>query len=307
MSARFAGVFGAPVTPFTTDNQVDLKAAAALCEFLVGAGVDGIAVPLHTGESLDLSAEERRELLAEAVRAVAGQVPVLAHVSLPGTDQVVELARHAEAAGAAAVVAVTPYHWRPTPDGIVAHFGAISDAVDIPLLAYNFPGRIGVAIDERVLERLIERCPNLVGVKDASYDMQSFTEACRMAAEARPGFSMLTGVEYLLPSMVVGGSGCFSPASSIAPRLIRELHDAVAACDIERARPLQHRASRLWHLLRATGYPASVKAALALFDRPVGGVRLPLLDPEPAGVERLRAGLAELGLLDSEPHGWAIA
>jgi 4-hydroxy-tetrahydrodipicolinate synthase len=298
-------VFGAPVTPFRADGRLDLEAFAALAEFLVTAGVDGLAVPLHTGESLNLTAEERRTLVSEAVRTVGGRVPVLAHVSLPGTDQVVELARHAETVGAAAVISVTPYHWRPSPPAVLAHFAAVCDAVDLPVLAYNFPSRIGVAIDEHLLERLIERCPNLAGVKDASYDMQSFTEACRVAAALRPDFSMLTGVEYVLPSMVVGGAGCFSPASSVAPRLVRELYDAVRAGDLDRSRTLQHRASRLWHLLRETGYPASVKAALGLFGRPVGGVRLPLLDPDPDAVERLRAGFAELGLLDSEPHGWA--
>jgi 4-hydroxy-tetrahydrodipicolinate synthase len=298
-------VFGAPVTPFRADGRLDLEAFAALAEFLVTAGVDGLAVPLHTGESLNLTTEERRTLVSEAVRTVGGRVPVLAHVSLPGTDQVVELARHAETVGAAAVISVTPYHWRPSPPAVLAHFAAVCDAVDLPVLAYNFPSRIGVAIDEHLLERLIERCPNLAGVKDASYDMQSFTEACRVAAALRPDFSMLTGVEYVLPSMVVGGAGCFSPASSVAPRLVRELYDAVRAGDLDRSRTLQHRASGLWHLLRETGYPASVKAALGLFGRPVGGVRLPLLDPDPDAVERLRAGFAELGLLDSEPHGWA--
>lgn len=307
MVSRFGGVVGAPVTPFNSACGLDLDAFAALAEFLVASGVDGLAVPLHTGESLNLDAEERRTLVREAVRVVDGRVPVYAHVSLPGTDQVVELARHAQAFGAAAVISVTPYHWRPSPPAVLAHFAAVCDAVDLPVFAYNFPSRIGVAIDEQLLERLIERCPNLAGVKDASYDMQSFTEACRVAAALRPDFLMLTGVEYLLPSMVVGGAGCFSPASSIAPRLVRELYDAVRAGDLDRARTLQYRASRLWHLLRETGYPASVKAALRLFGRPVGGVRLPLLDPDPAAAERLQAGLAELGLLDSEPRGWATS
>lgn len=304
MSGRLSGVIGAPVTPYGDSGEIDLELVTRLCEFLVRNSTDGIALPLHTGESLNLSAAERMRLVETAVKAVDGRVPVLAHVSLPGTDQVVELARHAEAVGAAAVIAVTPYHWRPSEQGILAHFGAISDAVSLPLLAYNFPSRIGVAIDEHLLERLIERCPTLVGVKDASYDMQSFTEACRVAAAARPGFSLLTGVEYLLPSMVVGGAGCFSPSSSVAPRLIRGLHQAVADGDLDRAREMQWRASRLWHLLRAAGYPGSVKTALRWFGRPVGRVRLPLVEPDEAGAARLRAGMAELGLFDSEPHGW---
>lgn len=234
MAPRFGGVLGAPVTPFGAAGRVHLEAFRGLREFLVAGGVDGVAVPLHTGESINLRGDERRALVSEAVRVVAGRVPVLAHVSLPGTDQVVELARHAEAVGAAAVISVTPYHWRPSPPALLAHFTAVCDSVDVPVLAYNFPSRIGVALDEHLLERLIERCPNLAGVKDASYDMQSFTEACRVAAALRPDFSMLTGVEYLLPSMVVGGAGCFSPASSVAPRLVRDLYNAVRAGELVR-------------------------------------------------------------------------
>ncbi len=300
----YRGVFAAPVTPFTDAGAVDLDALGRLTDFLVRQGVDGVALPLHTGESLNLTTDERKALLEGALTVVDGRVPVMAHVSMPGTDQVVDLARHAQEVGAAAVVAVTPYHWRPSPAELLAHFGAVAAAVSIDVLVYNFPARLGVSITAGLLEELIARCPNLVGVKDASYDMQSFTEACRRAGPLRPGFSMLTGVEYLLPSMVVGGAGCFSPASSIAPRLIRELFDACAEGDLVRARPLQYRASALWHLLRDTGYPASVKAALTLFGRPAGGVRLPLLDLDADALARLTAGLDALGLRETEPHGW---
>jgi len=301
---KYGGVFGAPVTPFTASGAVDLEALDRLTDFLVRHGVDGVALPLHTGESLNLTTDERKALLERAVALVDARVPVMAHVSMPGTDQVVDLARHAEAAGASAVVVVTPYHWRPSPPEMLAHFTAVARAVSLDVLVYNFPGRLGVSVTADVLEELIGRCGNVVGVKDASYDMQSFTEACRRAGPLRPGFSMLTGVEYLLPSMVVGGAGCFSPASSIAPRLVRELFDACSEGDLARALPLQYRASALWHLLRETGYPASVKAALTLFGRPTGGERLPLLDLDGGARDRLTAGLDALGLRETEPHGW---
>ncbi len=273
----YRGVFAAPVTPFTDAGAVDLDALGRLTDFLVRQGVDGVALPLHTGESLNLTTDERKALLEGALTVVDGRVPVMAHVSMPGTDQVVDLARHAQEVGAAAVVAVTPYHWRPSPAELLAHFGAVAAAVSIDVLVYNFPARLGVSITAGLLEELIARCPNLVGVKDAS---------------------------YVMPSMVVGGAGCFSPASSIAPRLIRELFDACAEGDLVRARPLQYRASALWHLLRDTGYPASVKAALTLFGRPAGGVRLPLLDLDADALARLTAGLDALGLRETEPHGW---
>jgi dihydrodipicolinate synthase/N-acetylneuraminate lyase len=304
MASGIGGVIGAPVTPFTSANTVDLDTTERICDFLVARGVHGLALPLHTGESLNLTAAERKSLVECAVSAAGGRVPVFAHVSLPGTDQVIELAQHAEKAGAAAVIVVTPYHWRPPRAALLAHFTAVAQAVSVDVLAYNFPSRLGVGVDAALLAELIGRCANFAGVKDASYDMQSFTEACARTSALRPGFAMLTGVEYLLTSMPVGGTGCFSPSAAIAPGLVMSLHAACLDGDIARARPLQHRASALWHLLRETGYPASVKAAMTIFGRPAGGVRLPLLPLDPAVVERLSQGLAELGLLDSEPHGW---
>jgi 4-hydroxy-tetrahydrodipicolinate synthase len=304
MASKIGGFIGAPVTPLTSANQVDLDTLGRICDFLAGHGVHGVALPMHTGESLNLTMTERKDLVEAAVSAVGGRVPVFAHVSLPGTDQVIELAQHAEKAGAAAVIAVTPYHWRPPRAALLAHFTAVARAVSVDVLAYNFPGRLGVGLDAGLLAELIETCGNFAGVKDASYDMQSFTEACARTSALRPGFAMLTGIEYLLTSMPVGGAGCFSPSAAIAPGLVRDLYQACRDGDVAAARPLQYRASALWHLLRETGYPASVKAAMALFGRPVGGVRLPLLDLDSAATVRLRDGLAELGLLDSEPHGW---
>ena len=302
--ARISGVIGTPVTPLTGDGAVDLDTLERVCDFLIARGVHGLALPMHTGESLNLSMAERMRLAETAVRAAGGRVPVLAHVSLPGTDQVVELAQHAEKAGASGVIVVTPYHWRPPRAALVAHFTAVARAVSVDVLAYNVPSRLGVGLDADLLAELIEKCDNFAGVKDASYDMQSFTEACARTSALRPGFAMLTGVEYLLTSMPVGGAGCFSPSAAIAPGLVTSLYEACRSDAIDRARPLQYRASALWHLLRDTGYPASVKAAMAIFGRPAGGVRLPLLDLDDEATGRLRRGLADLGLLDGEPHGW---
>lgn len=296
-------VIGAPVTPFTAAGAVDTETLGRACEFLIAHGVHGLALPMHTGESLNLSMSERNQLVETAVRAAAGRVPVLAHVSLPGTDQVIELAQQAEKAGAAAVIVVTPYHWRPPRAALIAHYTAVARAVSVDVLGYNFPSRLGVGLDADLLADLIAYCPNFAGVKDASYDMQSFTEACARTSALRPG--MLTGIEYLLTSMPVGGAGCFSPSAAIAPGLILGLYEACRDGDADRARPLQYRASSLWHLLRETGYPASVKAAMALFGRSAGGVRLPLLDLDDDQAARLRRGLVDLDLLDTEPHGWS--
>ncbi len=294
-------MIGAPVTPFTPDDRLDTDALESLCDYLVASGVHGVALPLHTGESLNLTMAERRLAVERAVAAVDARVPVLVHVSMPGTNETVELARHAEQAGAEAVISVTPYHWRPPRQGLIEHFQAVAAAVSIGVLAYNFPSRLGVSVTPDIIEELLDTAPNFIGVKDASYDMQSFTEACRRSAARRPGFAMLTGVEYLLPSMPLGGAGCFSPAACIAPELVLELYNACRVGDLDRARELQYRASALWHLLRDCGYPASVKAALALLGRPVGGVRLPLRNLDSAATDRLAQGLDELGVLRTGP------
>lgn len=300
----WGGVLGAPATPFGDHDEVDAALFERSLEFLLAQDVDGIAVPLHTGESPSLSMAERKRLTEVAVKVAAERVPVLVHASMPGTDEVIELARHAEAVGAAAVISVTPYHWRPPHDALAAHYRAVCDAVGIDVFAYNFPSRLGVATTPALLEELLDGCDNFVGVKDASYDMQSFTECVRRGCERRPDFAMLTGVEYLVPALALGGTGCFSPSSAIAPRLVRRLYSACTAGDWEAARSLQFRMSGLWHLLRETGYPASVKAAMALLGRPSGGVRLPLLDLDDLGVRRLREGLEALGIFDDEPAGW---
>ena len=146
-----------------------------------------------------------------------------------------------------AVIAVTPYHWRPSRQGLIQHYLAVARAVSIGVLAYNFPSRLGVSVTPDVIEELLDTAPNFIGVKDASYDMQSFTEACRGSAARRPGFAMLTGVEYLPPATPLGGSGCFSPASCIAPELVLELYNACRAGDLTRARDLQCGASALWY------------------------------------------------------------
>ena len=288
------GVIGAPVTPFTPDDEVDLPRLAELCDQMVADGMHGVALPLHTGESVSLSVEERRAVVECAAEAIAGRVPMLVHVSMPGTREAVALAEHAEAAGASAVIAVTPYHWRPSPQGLEQHYRALASAVSIGVMAYNFPSRLGVSLAPETLERLIQTCPNFVGVKDASYDMQSFTEACRRTAALRPDFAMMTGVEYLLPSMTVGGAGCFSPMAALAPRLVLDLWAACVTHDWQVARELQHVASALWRLLRELGYPASVKAALALRGLPVGSVRSPLTDLTPSAREHLAACLDQL-------------
>jgi len=300
------GVAATPVTPFTADDRVDWPTFERLVDFLIEQGAQLLAVPLHIGESLNLSLEERKTLAEAAVKTAAGRVPVIINVGLPATGHVVELARHAERAGADAVIAIAPYHWAPPREGLLAHFSAIASAVGINVLAYNFPRKIGVTLTTDFLVELIERFGHFAGLKDASYDMQYFTEACRVTRAARPEFAIFTGVEYLLPSMVVGGAGSFSACGAIAPGLVRSLYEACAGGSLERAQALQYTLSQLWQVLSA-GYPASIKAAMALMGRPAGQPRLPITPLGEDQVARLRTKLEQLGVLEREPFGWSTA
>jgi len=303
MSTVIRGIVGTPVTPFTADGQVDGPTLQKLVDFLIRHGIHALGLPMHIGENISMSAEERREVARLAVQAAAGRVPVLVNTSLSGTGEVVKLSRHAQSVGAQGVVVIAPYHWQPPRGALVEHFVTVASALDISVIGYNFPERLGVTLTPDILVELIERCPNFVGLKDASFNMEYFTEACRVTSEARPGFAMFTGVEYMLPSMPVGGAGAFSACGAVAPRLVKAVYDACAAVDYDRARPLQHKLSHLFNIIKVN-YPATIKAAMEIMGRPAGPTRKPILPLDAAAAKRLRADLEKLGTLAEEPHGW---
>ncbi|MGZ8263880.1 MAG: dihydrodipicolinate synthase family protein [Burkholderiales bacterium] len=301
MTLTIKGIIGAPPTAFTHENGVDGGTYQKLIDFLIRHGAHAIAMPMHVGESLNLSVEERRKLAELAVEAAGGRVPILPHTGLPGTDEVIALSRHAQSVGAAGVVVITPYYWQPQRAALVEHFVAVASALDIALVGYNSP-QLGVSLTPDILEELIDRCPNFIGLKDASFDMEYFTEVCRVTREARPGFAVFAGMEYLLTSMPVGGAGCFS-FYGVAPRLIKSLYEACLQRDYERALPLQYKVSQLRNVLRA-GSPATVKFAMEVMGRPLGPTRRPLPSLSEDRKSQIRGQLKALGILETEPHGW---
>jgi dihydrodipicolinate synthase/N-acetylneuraminate lyase len=304
--SKWEGVVGCPLTPFDGTGGLDLDGYARQVEFLLGSGTPALCAVMHVGESLNLSVAERRLLAERTVRVVDGRAPVIVHVSCPGTDHAVDLARHAEIVGADAVVAMTPYHWHPSEEGLYQHFLALGEAVDIPLLVYSPPPSVGVPVSGALTTRLIDRLPRFLGIKDASNQLPVFSELASLTRAARPDFSLFTGVEYLLPSMMLGGSGSFSICGLVAPRLIRSLWLAVAGADYPAARSLQEQVSRLLAVL-VPNYPATLKAAAELMGRGLGPTRLPV--PALTRTEKiiLAARLAELGVPTREPYGWDVS
>jgi 4-hydroxy-tetrahydrodipicolinate synthase len=297
-------VIHCPVTPFFPDGQVDYGTFEKVVNFHLAHGPSALGILLHIGESLNLSIEERKKLLELAVKVAGGRVPVIAHVSMPGTPQAVDLAQHAEKVGADAVCVITPYYWKPPEEAIFAHYVAVGTAVQIPLIAYNSPLlQEGVCLRPKLLVRLIERLPNFIGVKDAGNNFEDFIEARRATQAVKPDFALFIGVEYLLPTMIMGAVGSMSAISGVAPKLVQDLYGACAQGQYDRARELQDKASHLWQLFKIE-YPAPIKAGMEIMGRPVGPTRLPIRPLTEEGKQRLREELQKLGILSQEPHGW---
>ena len=304
MSAKFRGVMQSPVTPLKADFSLDLPTFERLLDFHVRTSATAISWPHHKGESLNLTISERKLFAEAAVRVVNGRIPVTIHVSALAGEETFELARHAQQIGADGILAITPYFWNPSLEAIEAFFVRLCSAVDLPVLSYNSPSYLaGVEITGELMARLIERLPNFVGVKEASFNSEKFLEISRAALALRPDFAMLTGVEYLLPSVPLGGVGSYSAAGSICPNLCAALFDACMRGDWPRARELQFKVSWLWLLFRDQ-YPSSLKGGMVMMGRPVGPTRAPLPTATKERQGHIRNELERLGILDSEPHGW---
>jgi dihydrodipicolinate synthase/N-acetylneuraminate lyase len=304
MAIKLRGVMQSPVTPLREDFSPDLPTFERLLDFHVRSGSPAISWPHHKGESLNLTIPERKRFAEAAVKVVAERVPVTIHVSALAVEDTMELARHAQEIGADGILAITPYFWNPSLEAIHDYFVRLCTSIDLPVISYNSPSYLaGVEITGDLMSRLIERLPNFVGVKEASFNSEKFIELSRVALALRPTFAMLTGVEYLLPSVPLGGVGSYSAAGSICPNLCNRLFDACVAGDWPRARELQYTLSRLWLLFRDQ-YPSSLKGGMVIMGRPVGPTRAPLPTATRERQDHIRAQLEELGILESEPHGW---
>ncbi len=298
------GVMQSTVTPLKEDFSPDLATFEKLVEFHVRTGATAIAWPHHKAESLNLTIAERKKFAEVAVKVTAGRVPVSIHVSALAVEDTMDLARHAQQIGADAILAITPYFWNPSPQALYDYFVRIGTAIDLPLIAYNSPSYLaGVEITGDLTRRLIERLPNFVAMKEASFDSEKFLEIARVARALRPDFSMIAGVEFLLPSVPLGGVGSYSSAGAICPNLCTQLYESCVGGDWPRARELQYKLAQLWDLFRDQ-YPSSLKGGMVIMGRPVGPTRPPLPTATRERQEHIRKQLDALGILETEPHGW---
>jgi 4-hydroxy-tetrahydrodipicolinate synthase len=293
MARSFAGAGTALVTPFTKKGALDEPALRRLVRRQVEARIDVLVPCGTTGESVTMSAEEQKRVVAITLEE-AGPVPVLAGAGSNDTRVAVERARAMAALGAHGILSVGPYYNKPTPEGFYRHFATIADGVTVPIVVYNVPGRTGSNIDVKTQLRLAGH-GNITAVKEASGNLGQVMEILRDRPE---GFEVLSGDDAnTLVFMALGGQGVISVAANQVPG---PMHDLVAACargDFAQARRIHYRLLHLMNLNFVESNPIPVKASLAMMGLCEESFRLPMCPPTEGTREALRAALKELGLL----------
>jgi len=296
MSTRyFSGSAVALVTPFRQDRSIDTEALRRLVQFHLEAGTDMIIPCGTTGESPTLSGEEQFDIIRTVRDEAGGKIIVAAGAGTNATDHAVELAKNAEKAGASALLSVAPYYNKPSQEGIYQHYRHIAEAVSVPIIIYNVPGRTGCNVAASTILRLARDFENIAAVKEASENISQISELL----EERPDhFSVLTGEDALiLPFMAMGGDGVISVAANQVPLQIKQLVEAARRGDLDEARVINRRYRKLLRLNFIESNPVPVKYALARMGMIEEHYRLPLVPLSPENKQIIDQELITLGLL----------
>jgi len=294
--SMFRGSIVALVTPFTDGGEVDYSALDGLVEFHLERGSDGLVVSGTTGESPTLTGQEFRQMLQAVLRRVNGAVPVLAGTGSAATAVAVEHSRQAAGEGADGLLVVTPYYNRPPQSGLEAHFKAVADAVDVPVVLYNVPSRTAVDLLPATVARLAAH-PRIVGVKEAKREPGRVEQ---LVALCGGNFSVLSGDDpSCLSAMQSGARGVISVAANVAPALMHELCTLAEAGDWAAAGELDRRLQPLFEALAVETNPIPVKWALFEMNRVGPQIRLPLTPLDEALRGPLRRCLETLGLIQA--------
>ena len=290
----FTGAGVALVTPMNTDGSVNFEKMKELIEFQIANDTDALIICGTTGEATTISDEDQIECVRFAKEVAAGRVPVIAGAGSNDTAHCIELAVACEKAGADGVLLVTPYYNKATQKGLIMHYTAVAEAINIPIILYNVPGRTGCNIAPKTVAELA-KVKNIVAVKEASGNLSQVAE---IAALVGPDFDIYSGNDdQILPVLSLGGKGVISVLSNVAPK---ETHDMVAKFmdgDVQGAIKLQLDAIELISALFCEVNPIPVKTALNLMGYEVGACKLPLCDMEPKNLETLKTAMKNYGLI----------
>lgn len=292
---QFGRLIPAMVTPFTEDLELDLPRVRELANRLIEGGADSILVNATTGEAPTIFYPSKIELFKAVIDEVAGRVPVIAYSGDNCTADSVDFSKQVEALGVDGLLLVVPYYNKPPQEGMYQHFKAIAEAVDLPCLLYNIPGRCGVNMTAETTLRLAHDVPNIVGIKEASGDLEQVKAIIDGAPE---GFVVYSGDDSsTLDIMKLGGVGVVSTIGNVCPERMKEIIDLFVAGNIEEAEAKNEALLPLMNGLFATTNPILPKEALKLLGFPVGGVRLPLVDATPEQSAQLEKVMREVGVL----------
>jgi 4-hydroxy-tetrahydrodipicolinate synthase len=293
-NTMFHGSIPALVTPFK-NGAVDKKAFAELVERQIAGGSAGLVPVGTTGETSTLSTEEHKAVVSLCVEVAAGRVPVIAGAGSNSTDEAIDFVGHAKAAGADAALVVCPYYNNPNQDGLYAHFKAINDAVAMPVIVYNVPGRTIVDLQPSTVARLA-RLPNVVGIKDATGDMERVSQHAAQIGEGEQ-FVQLSGDDpSALGHLAMGGAGCISVTANVMPEACAAMHKAFNAGDFETAQTIERRLIALHKSMFCSPSPGPAKYVLHRLGLCEPDVRLPLTPPDAAAREQIDAAMALAGL-----------
>jgi 4-hydroxy-tetrahydrodipicolinate synthase len=283
------------ITPMRQDGSVDEKAFQDLVEWQIAEGTEGLIPVGTTGESPTLSHAEHKRVVEMCVAAARGRVPVIAGAGSNSTAEAIDFAVHAKKAGADATLVVTPYYNKPTQEGMLLHFTAIADAVDLPLFIYNIPGRSVVDMTPETMGRLAKH-KNIVGVKDATANL---TRPLHQKRTCGADFIQLSGEDHTaLAFNASGGTGCISVTANVAPRLCAEMHKAWRAGRVEEATAIQDRLVPLHDALFCETSPGPVKYAASLLAKSTEHCRLPMAPIAESSKARVREAMVSVGLLN---------
>ncbi len=288
-----SGSLVAIVTPMLEDGSLDLARFKSLIDWHIAEGTQGIVVVGTTGESPTVDFDEHKQLIRIAVEHAAGRVPVIAGTGANSTAEAIELSESAKQSGAQFSLSVVPYYNKPTQEGMYRHFRAIAEAVDLPLILYNVPGRTVADLQNDTALRLAE-VANVVGIKDATASLERASDLFRRAPK---GFAVYSGEDATgLPLMLMGGHGVISVSANVAPRLMREMCAAALSGDIARAREANNRLLGLHTKLFVEANPIPVKWALAQMGLIEPGIRLPLVPLSANFHEVVREAMRQAGI-----------
>ncbi|MBA5639646.1 4-hydroxy-tetrahydrodipicolinate synthase [Duganella sp. LX20W] len=288
------GSIVAIVTPMHADGSLDFPGLNKLIDWHIAEGTDGIVIVGTTGESATVTVEEHCALIKAAVEHTNGRIPIIAGTGGNSTAEAIELTRYAKEAGADAALLVVPYYNRPTQEGMYQHFKAIAEAVDLPIILYNVPGRTVADMSNETILRLAA-IPNIVGVKDATGNIGRGLDLLRLAPKS---FAVYSGDDpSAMALMLAGGKGNISVTANVAPRAMHEMCKAAMEGDIAKAVEINNKVFPLHQKLFIEPNPVPVKWALAEMGMMPAGIRLPLVPLAGEYHNAVRGALREAGIL----------